>query len=54
MNEFMSIVGEIHGENDWAKEARLIAKKVETQCNERKKVAAVASIIGAGKAFNFS
>jgi hypothetical protein len=37
-----------------AKKARSIAKKVETQCKESKKVAAVACIIGAGKAFNFS
>ena len=44
MNEVMSIVGEICGENDWAKEERSIANKVETQGKERKKVAAVASL----------
>ena len=31
MNEVMSIVGEIRGQNDRAKEARSIANKVETQ-----------------------
>ena len=43
MNEVMSIVGEICGENDRAKEARSLAKKVETHQDskeERKKVVA--------------
>ena len=44
MNEVMSIVGEICGENDWAKEERSIANKVETQGKEGKKLAAVASL----------
>ena len=46
MNEVMSIVGEICGENDWAKEARSsLAKTVETLGKERKKVAAVALLV---------
>ena len=43
MNEVMSIVGEINEENDRAKEARSLAKKVETHQDskeERKKVVA--------------
>jgi hypothetical protein len=44
MNEVMSIVGEIRGQNDRAKEARSIANKVETQDKERKKVATLASL----------
>ena len=45
MNEVMSIVGEIRGENDRAKKARRsIANKVETQEKERKKVTAIASL----------
>jgi hypothetical protein len=45
MNEVMSIVGEIRGENQRGKEATrpIIANKVKTQDKERKKVAAVAS-----------
>jgi len=54
MNEVMSIVGKICGENVRAKEARLIARKVEMQDKERKKQGGSSSIIGAREAFNFA